>query len=221
MSVGYTEVLAQRHSCRGYLPDPVPRATIEQLLALAQRTPSWCNSQPWQVAIVGGAATQRLREALLNHVTTATAAPDFPWPAAYRGVYQDRRRECGLQLYQATGVARGDREAAERQRLENFRFFGAPHVAIVSTDADLGVYGAVYCGAYVSQFMLAAHSLGVASIAQAALAAYPDFWREQLGWAEDRRIVCGISFGRADPAHPANAFRTSRAALADTVTWVD
>lgn len=220
-STPLADLLKQRQSCRGYRADAVPRATIEQLLALAQRTPSWCNSQPWQVAVVSGDATQRLRGALLAHVATTPAAPDFPWPAAYRGVYQERRRECGLQLYQATGVERGDREAAERQRLENFRFFGAPHVAIVSTEADLGVYGAVDCGAYVSQFMLAAHSLGVASIAQAALAAYPDFWREQLGLSAERRIVCGISFGYADPTHPANGFRTSRAEVRSAAAWFD
>ncbi len=217
----YADLLDQRFSCRGYRDDPVPRTTIEQVLELAQRTASWCNAQPWQLTIAGGAATRRLREALLQHVASHAPAPDFPWPAAYRGVYQDRRRDCGFRLYAATGVERGDREAAERQRLENFRFFGATHVAIVSTDAELGVYGAVDCGAYVSQFMLAAHSLGVATIAQAALAAFPDFWREQLGIAADRRIVCGISFGYADPAHPANAFRTPRAAVADTVRWVD
>jgi nitroreductase len=214
-------LLNGRFSCRGYRTDSVPRATIDRMLALAQRTASWCNSQPWQVTIASHGATQRLREALLQHIASHAAAPDFGWPVAYRGVYQERRRECGLQLYQATGVARGDRDAAERQRLENFRFFGAPHVAIVSTEADLGVYGAVDCGAFVSQFMLAAHSLGVASIAQAALAAYPAFWREQLGLGPERRIVCGISFGHADPAHPANSFRTTRADVAEAVTWLE
>lgn len=75
---------------------------------------------------------------------------------------------------EAPGVARGDREAADRQRPENFRFFGTPHAAIVSTDADLGLYGAVDCGAYVQNFMLAARAHGVSSIAQAVLALYPD-----------------------------------------------
>lgn len=220
-STPLADLLNQRHSCRGYTAEPVPRASIERILALAQRTPSWCNSQPWQVAIVSGGATQRLRDALLQHIAAFPAAPDFPRPAAYRGVYQERRRECGLQPYEAVGVARGDRDAAERQRLENFRFFGAPHVAIVSTDADLGIYGAVDCCAFVSQFMLAAHGLGVASIAQAALAAYPGFWREQLGLGDARRIVCGISFGFADPAHPANRFRTSRAEVASAALWFD
>src|SRR5690606_21419224 len=97
------------------------------------------------------------------------------------------------------------------QALENFRFFGAPHVAIVTTDAALGVYGALDCGAYVGNFMLAAWSLGVAAIAQAALASHPAPLREHLGIPQDRLIVCGISFGYADPTHPANAFRTTRA----------
>src|SRR5215212_2598966 len=134
-------LLDQRYSCRGYLADPVPRATIERILAQAQRTASWCNSQPWQVHLVAPPATDRLRERLLAHMQVHEPRPDFPFPREYRGVYQDRRRECGLQLYQATGVARGDRDAAERQRMENFRFFGAPHVAIVSTEESLGVYG--------------------------------------------------------------------------------
>jgi nitroreductase len=213
------QLLNSRYSCRGYRPEPVPRATIDTILSLAQRTASWCNSQAWQVFVAGEAATQRLREELLEHVRSHPAGPDFAWPA-YQGVYLERRRECGLQLYKATGVARGDTEAAERQRMENFRFFGAPHVALITTDETLGVYGAIDCGAYVSNFALAARAVGVACIAQAALAAHPDFWRARLGLTPDRKVVCGISFGFEDPAHPANSFRTSRAATAQAVTWI-
>jgi nitroreductase len=214
------ELLQERFSCRGFLPDPVPRATIERIASIAQRTASWCNSQPWQVSIVSGEATDRLREELLRHVESVSPQPDFSWPGGYHGVYNERRRECGFQLYNAVGVARGDRAAADRQRLENFRFFGAPHVAIVSTDRELGVYGAIDCGAYVGNFAVAARALGVATIPQAALAGYPEFWREHLKLGEDRLIVCGISFGYEDPEHPANQFRTSRAAVSEAVSWI-
>jgi nitroreductase len=214
-------LLVERHSCRAFLPDEVPRATIEKILAIAQRTASWCNSQPWQLAIVSGQALQRYRQALLEQVNSVKPAPDLPFPGEYRGVYQDRRRECGFQLYEAVGVQRGDRAAGDRQRLENFRFFGAPHVAIVTTDAPLGVYGAVDCGAYVANFMLAAQALGVATIAQAALAAYSACAREHLSIGPDRLVVCGISFGFEDEDHPANRFRTSRAAITDAATWLE
>lgn len=214
-------LLQARYSCRGFRPDPLPQDLIVRLATIAQRTPSWCNSQPWRLHVASAAATNRLRERLLAHIGQEPAAPDLPWPAAYHGVYQDRRRECGLQLYRAVGVERGDREGGERQRLENFRFFGAPHVAIVSTDAALGVYGAVDCGAYVNNLTLAARSLGVASIAQAALAAYPGYWRQAFGLGDDRHIVCGLSLGYEDPAHPANAFRTTRADVRDALQWLD
>jgi nitroreductase len=216
------QLARDRYSCRGFRPDALPRATIDRILAIAQRSPSWCNSQAWQLTIGSAAATERARNALLAHVQGGgVAKTDLDWPREYRGVYQQRRRECGFQLYAATGVARGDKVAAERQRLENFRFFGAPHVAIVTNEAPLGTYGAIDCGAYVGMFLLAARACGVASIAMAALAAYADFWREQWGVDPQRQVVCGIAFGYEDPAHPANGYRTSRAPLSDVVQWVD
>jgi nitroreductase len=213
-------LLATRHSCRGFLPDPVDDAVIERILQIAQRTPSWCNAQPWRIIITKGAATERFRSALCDHVANTAAAPDIAFPREYRGAYLERRRECGFQLYEAVGVARGDREAYARQMFENYKFFGAPHVAILTSDEALGAYGAVDCGAYVNSFLLAAQGLGVASIPQAALASHSTFVREYFGLGADRILVCGISFGYEDRAHKANAYRTTRAPLEDVVTFV-
>jgi hypothetical protein len=68
--------------------------------------------------------------------------------------------------------------------------------------------------------MLAATSLGVATIAQAAVASWPDILREHLGIAADRTIICGLSFGLEDKAHKANGFRTTRAPIGETTSWV-
>jgi nitroreductase len=130
----FETLLAGRYSCRGFLPQELPTELIERILAIAQRTPSWCNSQPWQVHITRGAATERFRQALYAHAASHEAEPDYPFPREYRGVYLERRRECGFQLYEAVGVKRGDRAAGSRQTMENFRFFGAPHALIVTTD---------------------------------------------------------------------------------------
>ncbi len=214
-------LLAERHSCRAFLPDQVPREVIERILAMSQRTASWCNSQAWQLVVAGGAATERFRAALLKAAGSGEQSWDIPPPKAYLGAYLDRRRECGFQLYESVGIAKGDREASARQGLENFRLFGAPHVAIITSPEPLGPYGAVDCGAYVANFMLAAKSLGVASIAQAALASQSALVRSHFRIPEDRQVVCGISFGYEDLAHPANAFRTRRAPVTEVVTWVE
>lgn len=215
-------LFAERYSCRGFLREPVPRALIGRILAVAQRTPSWCNSQPWKAHVASGPAADRLHGKLLAAATGGEpASPDYPFPREYRGVYLERRRECGFQLYESVGVARGDRAASAKQALENFRFFGAPHVMIVTTDEALGIYGVLDCGAWVNNFMLAARAAGIASIAQAALAAYPRLLREFFGIDDDRRVVCGLSFGYEDGAHPANGFRTRRAAIEEVATWLD
>lgn len=214
-------LLEGRHSCRAFLPKVVPDATITHILDMAQRTASWSNSQAWQVVLASGPATDRFRDALCEHVQTHPPAPDFPWPREYRGVHMARRRACGFGLYGALGIARGDKAAYEHQHMENYRLFGAPHVAIITSDEALGVYGAVDCGAYVSNFILAAHSLGVASIPQAALSTHSPFVRAHFGIPDDRRVVCGISFGYEDTARPANAFRTERAPLNEVVTRID
>lgn len=215
-------VLHGRHSCRGFLPNSVPRESISRILALAQQTASWCNSQPWQVTIVSGAAIENFRDALVKRVSAETVerSTDFSFPREYRGVYLERRRECGFQLYESVGVKRGDREASAKQALENFRLFGAPHLAIVTSDEALGTYGAIDCGGYISNFMLAAYSVGVGTIAQAALASQSKFIRNHFSMPDDRLVVCGISFGYEDVQNPANIFRTKRALLEQAVTWV-
>ena len=79
-------LLRSRWSCRGFTGTPVPQPVIEQLLETAQRTPSWCNTQPWRVTLTSGEATRRLAEALSAHQRSGAAdQPDLPFPAAYRG----------------------------------------------------------------------------------------------------------------------------------------
>lgn len=215
----FQNLLAARHSCRGFLPDSIPDELIIQIVRTAQMVPSWCNAQPWQVIITRGEETERFKAAMSEVVLSSEINSDILFPAQYSGIYQERRRTCGLQLYKAVGVAEGDRAASARQMSENYSLFGAPHLAVVTTEADLGVYGAVDCGAFVTGFMLAAEAVGVASIAQGAIAAYSNEVRMYFDIPIERHIVCGISFGLKDMEHPANRFRTTRAGIEEVIDW--
>src|SRR6201987_1551747 len=88
------DLLGQRFSCRAFLPKPVPRSTIERILAAAQKTASWCNSQPWRLEITSGEETRKFRELMYGAASGGRASSgDFPFPREYRGVYLERRRE--------------------------------------------------------------------------------------------------------------------------------
>ena len=212
-------LLRNRHSCRAFRPGPVPRADIEAIVTTAGRVPSWCNSQPWHLTVTSGAETDRLRTALIQQAQGSTPQPDIAFPTRYTGVYQDRRRDCGWKLYQAVGVEKGDRAGSARQMAENFALFGAPHCAILSSPVELGPYGVLDCGGFITAFTLAAEALGVASIPQAAVAGFAPFLHRHFGIGEDRLILCGIAFGYSDTDHAANAFRTGRAELDEIIDW--
>lgn len=214
-------LLSGRHSCRAFLPQPVPAARIDAMLASAQRTASWCNTQPWQLLLTSGAGTEALRTAMRQAARERPVASDIAFPPGYEGEHLARRRASGLQLYQAVGIARHDKAQAQAQSLRNFDFFDAPHVLIVTTASSLGPYALVDCGGWVANFLLAAQAHGIAAIAQAALARHSDVIREHFALPAQQLVVCGISFGFADAAHPANSYRTARADLAQVVQRFD
>lgn len=216
------ETLKARYSCRAFKPDSVPDAVIAQIIDAARHVPSWCNAQPWQVEVTKGAATDHFRSVLTEEATSGTPPnPDLAWPKGYSGAYADRRRTCGFQLYDAAGIEKSDRTARQAQMLRNYALFDAPHVAILHSPSELGPYGAMDTGGFVTAFTLAATALGVATIPQAAIAAYAPLVRDHFELADDRLVLCAISFGYADPDAPVNQFRTERAGVGDILRTHD
>ncbi|MEX0350559.1 MAG: nitroreductase [Paracoccaceae bacterium] len=215
----FDALMAGRHSCRAFEPTQIPKATIDQILATARRAPSWCNAQPWRVDLTSGAATDRFRAALTDEAQRAAPKPDLPFPSSYSGVYQERRRACGWALYEAVGVTKGDRAGSAREMMRNFALFDAPHCVIVSSPVELGPYGAMDCGGFVTAFCLAAKALGMATIPQAAVASYAPFLHRYFDIPQDFLVLCAISFGYSDQTHPANGFRTERAAPDAFTRW--
>lgn len=212
------QLLADRFSCRGFTDAQVPQDTLRDVFAKAQLTPSWCNTQPWRLRVTSGDATTRLVDVM---AADPRFGSDLDFPPGYDGVYAERRREVGWQLYEAVGVTRGDREASGREMLRNFSFFGAPHAVIVPVPESLGVYAAVDAGLWVQSFLLSAAEAGLATCSQAAIAGKADAVREFFGYGEDERILCGIALGYADPEHAANGFRAHRVPVEEAVTFHD
>lgn len=217
-----SRLLLGRFSCRAFKPDPVPHETLAEIFAAAQFSANWCNAQAWQTIVTEGEATERFREAMFAkaHEPGAGSAPDIAFPLKYDGIFGDRRRDAGVALYQSIGIGREDKAGAGRQMLENYRLFGAPHVLILTTEDDLGTYGVLDCGIYLGNLLMLMQAQGIASIAQGALPRFSPLIREFFGIPDNRRILCGVSFGYADDEHPVNRFRTKRSATEAAVRWM-
>ncbi|WP_372863688.1 nitroreductase [Spongiibacter sp.] len=212
-------LLSQRRSVRGYLPEELPKATLERVFSVAQHAPSNCNTQPWQLAVVSG---QRCRE-LAGKISAAMAVGemslDFPYDGVYQGVYRERQHRSAAALYSALGVTREDKAGRHEAFMRNFDFFGAPHVAFFFLPEPFGVREAADLGMYAQSVMLAMTALGIGCCPQTALSFHADMVRAELGLGDDLRLLFGLSFGYADPDHPSQLCHTERAALADTVQF--
>ncbi|MGB8330826.1 MAG: nitroreductase [Polyangiales bacterium] len=204
------ETIRERRSVRGFLSKPVPRAVLEEVLDLAQHAPSNCNVQPWRVYIASGDTLLRLRTALVQAVTGG-GSPVMVAPIdEFLGSYREKQIACAVELYGKMGIERGDRAGRLNASLRNFQFFDAPHVAYVCMAKSFGIGVALDVGIYVQTLMLAMHSRGIGSCAQASLRAFPELVADHLLIPEDEQILCGLSFGYEDPDVPANQTRQPR-----------
>lgn len=213
------QTIRERRSVRGFLPNPVPREVLEEVLGLAQHAPSNCNVQPWRVYIASGNTLEKLRAALLQEVTTASSPVMVAPIDEFLGVYREKQVACAVELYGKMGIERDDRVGRLNASLRNFQFFDAPHVAYICMAKSFGIGVALDVGMYVQTLMLAMQSRGISSCAQAALRAYPELVGEHLRIPDDEQILCGLSFGYEDPTVPANQTRQPRDPISSNVVF--
>ena len=205
--------ITSRRSVRAFLPTPVPRAVVEEILDVAARAPSGTNMQPWRVHALAGpplAAFCAQVEAAFLQGGHGQKREYLYYPDEFFEPYLSRRRQVGFALYDLLGIKRGETEKMKRQHAANFRFFGAPVGLICTIDKRLNLGSWLDYGIFLGNMMAAIRGRGLASIPQAAFASLPVTIRAALGLPESEAIVCGMAIGHEDLSDPVNQLRTPR-----------
>jgi len=200
----FDDVIRGRRTTRGFRADPVPRESIEHILALASTAPSTFNTQPWRAIVLAGEAKRDLSRALLQaHAANAcpahAALPDPAPVECSRRMLEFRRR-----YYSALHVDRNDVAARARQTARNFVFFDAPVGLIFTIHRGLTEHSWLDYGLFLQNVMLAAHASGLATCPQVSFVRYEPVIARQLRLAPEERVVCGMSVGYPDPDHAVN-----------------
>lgn len=216
----FLDLIASRRSIRAFLPEPVPRTTLERIIAAAARAPSGTNTQPWHVHVLTGAARDRLVGKVCHAFDTAAAEHQYEYdyyPREFVEPYLSRRRKVGFDLYGLLGIARGDKAAMQAQTRRNFVFFDAPVGLMFTIDRRMGRGSWMDYGGFMQNVMLAARAVGYDTCPQAAWIQFHKIISAELQLPENEQLVCGMALGRADPDAPENRLISERAALAEYV----
>ena len=213
------QAITSRRSIRAFLPTPVPRTTIEEILAVAARAPSGTNTQPWQVFVLTAAALRRLSEAILavyeDREQRCLHHEEYAYyPSRWVEPYLSRRRKVGWDLYGALGIGREDKVRMHAQHGRNYRFFDAPVGIIFTIDRVLEQGSWLDYGMFLQNIMVAARARGLDTCPQAAFTPFHRIIAAELRLADEQMVVCGMSLGYADMSKVENRFETEREPVA-------
>ena len=224
--------ITSRRSVRGFLPTPVPRAALEEILAVASRAPSGTNIQEWKVYVLTGAAKDRLSTKILaahdedyarkqrKEAPLHTTEYEY-YPRQWFEPYLGRRRKLGWDLYSLLGIGKTDYDKMHAAHGNNYRFFGAPVGMIFTIDRRLEAGCWLDYGMFMQNIMIAARGRGLDTCPQQAFAAYHKLIGAELHLPENEQVLCGMSLGYEDHAAPANALKTERATPAEFAVFLD
>ena len=219
----YDEVVLSRRSIRGYKPDPVPESLIKEVLALAMRSPSSMNTQPWNFTVVTGAVLDLIRNG--NTERNLAGIPhsrEFRIGSPFAGQHRDRQVGVAKQLFAAMDIAREDAEKRQDWVLRGFRQFDAPVCIIITYDAVLADSDdtAFDCGAVTTALVNAAWSKGLGAVINSQGIMQSPVVREHANISDDQVIMKAVALGWPDNSFPANAVVSERKSVDEAATFL-
>lgn len=210
--------MLSRRSIREFGPELVPMDTVRQIVEAAGRAPSSKNTQPWRLYLVQGQALEALKaDYLAAFDAAAKPAPGYRYsPDPMPESWSARAKACGIGIFKHKGIGRDDADKRRAHDRENFRFFGAPQVFFLGTQAPTPAPGTFMdCGFVLDNLMIGLTALGYGSCPQFSVMVYADILRQHLPGSEGTLFICGLPFGRPKPGSHVNTFQPARLPLSD------
>jgi len=210
------DALYARHSTRAFLSKPVEREKLNAILEAAAHSPSWANSQPWEVFVATGDTLERIRGAYKEkYAQKSTSAPETPRPPQWSEAAKRRQQQLRPDMVRDCG------DAADQFGALNQAMFNAPAVVYICMDKVLSEWSLYDIGAYSQSLMLAAVEQGLGAIQAITLMLFPDVLRAEMKIPDDLKLTIGIAVGYIDKANGMNNFISARDPISDTVRFFE
>ncbi len=216
------DCIKTRMSIRGFKKDSVPEEVLKKVIETATWSPSYKNSQPWEVMVLSGAAKEGLSGRLVELLENgAEPSPDLAAPESWPDAEQERINHLFARRKELTGIDLAAPEMIVKAKKVNFRFYGAPHAIYLFQDKSLSLWSLFDLGLFAQSLMLSAHAHGLGTVPQAFVTDYAREVKDYLDIPQSKRLVLGLSIGYPDMEAPANGFRTDRSPVTELLRFVE
>ncbi|AZI17799.1 nitroreductase [Limosilactobacillus fermentum] len=210
------DALKSRHAVRDFTDQPVAKETIQEIVRLAQQTPSWVNSEPWRVYAATGQSLTQIRQGCLDLAAQKVATnPDLKtmsrddWDTRPQKLMKDWGHalvHSFTDFDETHTVMTGASDALNH----------APAILFVTIPKQTPDWAILDAGAFMQSLLLAATAKGLGSIPTYNSVRYPQVVRQVLGIPETERLLVGVELGYESSAK-VNAFRAQRPDLSDVL----
>lgn len=193
-----------------------------EVISTARWSPSYKNSQPWEVMVLSGEKKEALSQMMVDLLESGKKnCPDLPAPESWPDAEEARIADLFKKRKEATGIDLADPEIMRKAKIANFKFYGAPHAIYLFQDNSLSQWSLFDLGLFAQSLMLAAHARGLGTVPQAFATDYAQDVKKFLSIPADKRLVLGLSIGYPDLESPANAIRTERVAFSEIARFIE
>ena len=209
----YEAIALDRRSIRGYKPDPIPRQILEEIIHIAKQAPSSMNTQPWHFHVLTGEPLERIRKGNTEKMMAGSAVDrEIKLNHGYEGPHRERQIEIAVQLFEAMGIARDDKERRMDWVMRGFRQFDAPVSIVITVDKALADDTIAHfdCGAATYGLVLAAWSKGIGSVINGQGIMQSSVVRENAMIPDDQVIMTCVAMGYPDDSFVANDVKSRR-----------
>jgi nitroreductase len=211
--MNYEEIAQARRSIRGYKTDPIPREILEEIIHIAKQVPSSMNTQPWHFHVLTGEPLERIRKGNTEKMMAGSSVDrEIKLNHGYEGPHRERQIEIAVQLFEAMGIARDDKERRMDWVMRGFRQFDAPVSIVITVDKALADDTIAHfdCGAATYGLVLAAWSKGIGSVVNGQGIMQSSVVRENANIPEDQVIMTCVAMGYPDDSFVANDVKSRR-----------
>jgi nitroreductase len=217
------QAMQGRRSIRGFTKDPVPRAMLEEIIALANRAPSSMNTQPWHFHVLTGAPLEEVRKG--NSTRMLEGVPpvrEISAHAAYEGEHRARQIEIAVQLFEAMGIERDDKPRRQDWVMRGFRQFDAPVSVVVCLDKSLvdDTIGHFDAGAATYGLVLAAWDKGLGTVINGQGIMQSPVVREHTQVPDNQVIMTCVAMGWPDENFVANDVVSRRRPVENSARFI-